>query len=291
MKKIMIGILSMGLIMSLLTGCGANGDSAEFSANKPINVITREQGSGTRGAFVELFEIEEKNADGTKKDLIMKEAGTENNTNAILSTIQNDAYAIGYISMGSMSGTVKAVKIDGVDATTANIKNGTYKVSRPFNIVIKDETNEVANDFIGYIMSKEGQDITANKYIAVNDNALPYSGNKPSGSITVGGSSSVAPLMEELIEGYKLLNASAAIQLQITDSTTGMNSTIEGAYTIGIASRELKDSEKEKLAEVQIALDGIAVIINKNNTVSDLSKDDVKKIYVGDIETWAELNK
>ena len=291
MKKIIIGVLSMVLLMSLLTGCRTNGDVAENSANKPINVITREQGSGTRGAFVELFGIEEKNADGTKKDLIMKDAGIENNTNAILSTIQNDAYAIGYISMGSMNDTVKAVKIDGADATTANVKSGTYKVSRPFNIVVKDETNEIANDFIDYILSKEGQAIAAKKYIAVNDNALPYSGNKPSGSITVGGSSSVAPLMEELIEGYKILNTGATIQLQITDSTTGVNSTIEGAYTIGMVSRELKDSEKENLKELQIALDGIAVIINKNNTVTDLSKENVKKIYVGDIETWAELNK
>ena len=289
MKKTMIAILSLGLAMSLLTGCGSNG--TEFTANKPINVTTREPGSGTRGAFVELFGIEEKNPDGTKKDLITKDAGTENNTNAILSTIQNDVYAIGYVSMGSLGDTVKTVKIDGVEATTENVKNGTYKVSRPFNIVVKDETNEVANDFIDYILSKEGQEITAKKYIAVDDHALPYSGNKPSGSLTVGGSSSVAPLMEELIEGYKLLNPNATIQLQITDSTTGVNSTIEGSYTIGMASRELKDSEKEKLTEVKIALDGIAVIINKDNAVTDLSREDVKKIYVGDIETWAELNK
>ena len=289
MKKMMIGFLLMGLVASLLTGCGSNG--TEFSANKPINVTTREPGSGTRGAFVELFGIEEKNADGTKKDLIMKDAVTENNTNAILSTIQNDAYAIGYVSMGSLSDTVKAIKIDGVEATPANVKSGAYKVSRPFNIVLKDETNEVANDFIGYILSKEGQEITAKKYIAIDDAAFAYSGNKPSGSITVGGSSSVAPLMEELIEGYKLLNPSATIQLQITDSTTGVNSTIEGSYTIGMASRELKDSEKEKLREVQIALDGIAVIINKNNAIMGLSKDDVKKIYIGDVVTWAELNQ
>jgi len=288
MKKFMVGFLLTGLVMSLLTGCGGGG--TEFSADKPINVTTREPGSGTRGAFVELFGIEEKKADGTKKDLVMKDAGTENNTNAILSTIQNDVYAIGYVSMGSMSDTVKAVKIDGVEATTANVKNGTYKVSRPFNIFTRDETNEVANDFISYILSKEGQDIAAKKYIPIDDTAPAYSGNKPSGSITVGGSSSVAPLMEELIEGYKLLNPGATIQLQITDSTTGVNSTIEGAYTIGMASRELKDSEKEKLTEMQIALDGIAVIVNKDNTITDLSKENVKKIYIGDVTTWAELN-
>ena len=289
MKKVMTGFLLVGFVMSLLAGCGGNG--AAFSANKPINVTTREPGSGTRGAFVELFGIEEKNADGTRKDLIMRDAVTENNTNAILSTIQNDVYAIGYVSMGSLSDIVKAVKIDGVEATTANVQDGTYKVSRPFNIVLKDETNEVANDFISYILSKEGQEITAKKYIAVDGAASAYSGNKPSGSITVGGSSSVAPLMEELIEGYKLLNPGATIQLQITDSTTGVNSTIEGAYTIGMASRELKDSEKEKLQEVPIALDGIAVIINKNNAVTDLSKEDVRNIYVGDIATWAELSE
>ena len=288
MKKFLVSILSAVLVMSLLAGCGGN--SREFSANKAINATTREPGSGTRGAFVELFGIEEKNADGTRKDLIMKDAGTENNTNAILSTVQNDLYAIGYVSMGSLTDIVKAAKIDGVEATTENVKNGTYKVSRPFNIVVKDDTNEIANDFISYILSKEGQEITAKKYITIDDNTPAYGGNTPSGSITVGGSSSVAPLMEELIEGYKLLNPNATIQLQITDSTTGVNSTIEGAYTIGMVSRELKDSEKEKLREVRIALDGIAVIINKNNTVTDLSKEDVKKIYTGDITTWAELN-
>lgn len=288
MKKIITGVLLLGFLMTAFTGCGSD---KGFDAGKEINVITREPGSGTRGAFIELFGLEEKQADGSKKDLIIKEANVENNTNSILTTVSNDSYAISYISMGSMNDSVKALPIDGIDATTTNVKNGTYKISRPFNIATKGEATGLAKDFIDFILSKEGQEIVGGSYIAIKDGAAAYAGNKPSGSITVGGSSSVSPLMEKLIEKYKQINPNASVQLQTSDSTTGMTKTIEGAYDIGMSSRELKDSEKAELKETQIALDGIAVIVNKQNTSTGLGKDDVKNIYLGKVATWDAVIK
>jgi len=288
MKKVVTGILLFGMLMTALTGCGNN---ADFDTGKAINAITREEGSGTRGAFIELFGLEEKQADGTKKDLISKDIGVESNTNTILSTVQNDVYAIGYVSMGSLNDNVKALQIDGVDATTANVKNGTYKISRPFNIATKGEAVGLSKDFIDFIMSKEGQEVVGKSYISIDENAVSYAGNKPSGTITVGGSSSVSPLMEKLIERYKEINPNATVQLQISDSSIGMTKTIEGAYDIGMASRELKDSEKAELKDAKIALDGIAVIVNKTNTAINLSKDDVKKIYLSETEVWNDIIK
>ena len=288
MKKLATGILLFGILTMTLAGCGNNTD---FDTGKAINAITREEGSGTRGAFIELFGLEEKLADGGRKDLISKDIGVESNTNTILSTVQNDVYAIGYVSMGSLNDSVKALQIDGVDASTANVKNGTYKISRPFNIATKGEATEVATDFIDFILSTEGQEVVGKSYIEIGEGAVPYAGNKPSGTITVGGSSSVSPLMEKLIERYKEINPNATVQLQISDSSIGMTKTIEGAYDIGMASRELKDSEKAELQEVQIALDGIAVIVNQKNTTAKLSKEDVKKIYLSEVETWKDLIK
>ena len=288
MKKAVTGILLIGMLMTALTGCGSK---SEFDTGKAINAITREEGSGTRGAFIELFGLEEKQDDGSKKDMISKDIGVESNTNTILTTVQNDVYGIGYVSMGSLNDNVKAVQIDGVDATTANVKNGTYKVSRPFNIATKGEATGLAKDFIDFIMSKEGQEVVGKKYITIDESAAPYAGNKPSGTITVGGSSSVSPLMEDLITRYKEINPNATVQLQISDSSIGMTKTIEGAYDIGMASRELKDSEKSELKDAQIALDGIAVIVNKKNTAANFSKDDVKKIYLGEAEVWNEIIK
>jgi len=288
MKKMTTGLLLSGMLMAVLTGCGNN---ADFDTGKAINAITREDGSGTRGAFIELFGLEEKQADGTKKDLISKNIGVESNTNTILTTVQNDVYAIGYVSMGSLNDNVKAVKIDGVDATTSNVKNGTYAISRPFNIATKGEATGLSKDFIDFIMSKEGQEVIGKSYISIDESAAPYAGSKPSGTITVGGSSSVSPLMEKLIERYKEVNPNATVQLQISDSSIGMTKTIEGAYDIGMASRELKDSEKAELKDTEIALDGIAVIVNKKNTATNFSKDDVKKIYLVEAEVWSGIIK
>ena len=286
MKKIATGIILLGIFATALTGCGNNGN---FDTNKAINAITREEGSGTRGAFIELFGLEEKQEDGTKKDLISKDIGVESNTNTILTTVQNDSYAIGYVSMGSLNNNVKALKIDGVDASAANVKNGTYKISRPFNIATKDEATGLTKDFIDFILSKEGQEVVANSYISIDENAAAYAGDKPDGTITVGGSSSVSPLMEKLIERYKELNPNASVQLQISDSSIGMTKTIEGAYDIGMASRELKDEELAELNNIQIALDGIAVIVNNENTISDLTADAIKNIYLCEIENWSDL--
>jgi len=286
MKKTLTGILLLGVLMTALAGCGNN---SEFNAGKAINAVTREPESGTRGAFVELFGLQETQADGTKKDMISKDIGVENNTNTILTTVKNDAHGIGYVSMGSLNDDVKALQIDGVDATAENVKNGTYKVSRPFNIATKGEVAGVTKDFIDFVMSKEGQEVTDKSYIAISENAAPYAGGKPGGTIMVGGSSSVAPLMEKLIERYKEINPNANVQLTISDSGAGMTQTINGTYDIGMASRELKPSEQAELEYTQIALDGVAVIVNKKNTVTNLSKDEVRKIYLGEAEVWSNV--
>lgn len=289
MRKAIVSILLISTMM-LLVGCG-NSNKDGFDFDRTINVITREEGSGTRGAFTELFELEERQEDGSKRDLISKEASVESNTNTILSTVQNDIYAIGYISMGSLNDDVQALEIEGVPATAENVKNGSYQISRPFHIAVKGELTGVAKDFVDFILSAEGQEVVAGSYISVGENAEPYAGNKESGNITVGGSSSVAPLMEKLIERYAELNPNASVELQISDSSIGMTQTIEGAYDIGLASRELKDSEKEELTEIQIALDGIAVIVNKENEITGLSKEDVQKIYLAQAETWSEIKE
>ena len=289
MKKIVTGIILLGILTTTLTGCGGGSNNGEFNTNKTINAITREEGSGTRGAFIELFGLEEKQDDGSKKDLISKDIGVESNTNTILTTVQNDAYAIGYVSMGSLNDNVKALKIDGVDASADNVKNGSYKISRPFNIATKGDASGLTKDFIDFILSKEGQEVVGDSYISIDGNAAAYAGDKPDGTITVGGSSSVSPLMEKLIERYQELNPNASVQLQISDSSIGMTKTIEGAYDIGMASRELKDEELAELNNLQIALDGIAVIVNNQNTTSDLSADTIKSIYLCEIENWSDL--
>ena len=270
----------------------ASAATGDFDNSEYINVVSREDGSGTRGAFIELFGIEEKQSDGTKVDMTTTDAQITNNTSVMLTTVAGDEYAIGYVSLGSLNDSVKALKIDGAEATADNNENGSYKVSRPFNIAVKkDLDNEVAKDFMAYIMSTEGQEIVSNeKYIPVSD-VEAYAGSKPSGKCVVGGSSSVSPLMEKLIEAYKKVNPNADIELQTSDSTTGMTSTIEGSYDIGMASRELKDDEASELEATVIATDGIAVIVNKANTADELSADQVKSIYVGDVTTWDEVSK
>jgi ABC-type phosphate transport system, periplasmic component len=288
MKKAIVGTLLVSMMIAL-AGCGSNKEGFDF--DRTINVITREEGSGTRGAFIELFELEEKQEDGSRRDLISKEASVESNTNTILSTVQNDVYAIGYISMGSLNDEVQALDIDGAAATPENVKNGNYQIFRPFQIATKGELSGVAKDFVDFILSAEGQEVVAGSYISIGEDAAPYAGKKESGSITVGGSSSVAPLMEKLIERYAELNPNASVELQISDSSIGMTQTIAGAYDIGMASRALKDSEKEELTDIQIALDGIAVIVNKENEMTGLSKEDVQKIYLTEVETWSEIKE
>ena len=302
--KKFIAILSVATMTAgLAVGCGSSSDSgssdsssadsksSDWDSSNDITIVSREDGSGTRGAFIELFGIEEKK-DGEKVDMTTDDAQITNSTSVMLTTVAGDDYAIGYVSLGSLNDSVKALKIDGAEATADNIENGSYKVSRPFNIAVKkDLDNEVAKDFMAYIMSTEGQEIVSNeKYIPVSD-VEAYAGSKPSGKCVVGGSSSVSPLMEKLIEAYKKVNPNADIELQTSDSTTGMTSTIEGSYDIGMASRELKDDEASELEATVIATDGIAVIVNKANTADELSADQVKSIYVGDVTTWDEVSK
>ena len=305
MKKIAAAVMMVSMVAVTAVGCGSsNGtDTKAADANQSdatsdwdetsdVTIVSREDGSGTRGAFIELFGIEEKQDDGTKVDMTTTDAQITNNTSVMLTTVADNEYAIGYVSLGSLNDSVKALKIDGAEATAENIENGSYKVSRPFNIAVKkDLNNKVAKDFMSFIMSTEGQKVVADeKYIAVAD-VKDYAGTKPSGSCVVGGSSSVSPLMEKLIEAYKAVNPNASIELQTSDSTTGMTSTIEGSYDIGMASRELKEEEAAELEPTVIATDGIAVVVNNANPLDELSADQVKDIYVGNVSTWDEITK
>ena len=295
MKKF-IAVLSIASMMAVAAvGCGSsNSDNAgsdngsdtasEWDAASAITVVSREEGSGTRVAFTELFGV----VDEDDNDMTTMDAQVTNNTSVMMTTVSENEYAIGYISLGSLDESlVKAVKIDGADATAENIENGSYKVSRPFNVAVKkDLDNAVATDFMSFIMSTEGQEVVSEEgYIPVSD-VQAYAGSAPSGSCVVGGSSSVSPLMEKLIEAYKAVNPNASIELQTSDSTTGMTSAIEGSYDIGMASRELKDEEAAELNGTVIATDGIAVIVNQENPTDDLSVDQVKSIYMGDVTTW-----
>lgn len=264
--------------------------SAADMTDSMISVISREDGSGTRGAFIELFGVEEKDADGNKVDNTTLDASITNNTAVMMTTVAGDPYAIGYISLGSLNETVKALKIDGVDATAENIKAGEYKISRPFNIATNGEVSEVTQDFINFILSEDGQAVvTDNNYIAV-DEIQEYETTQAEGKVVVAGSSSVTPVMEKLKEAYAEVNPNAEIEIQQSDSTTGMTSAIEGICDIGMASRELKDSEVEAgLTGTVIALDGIAVIVNNENPVEDMTAEQVKSIYVGEAFVWGDV--
>ena len=256
-----------------------------------IAVYSREDGSGTRGAFIELFGIEQKDESGEKIDYTTEEAVITNSTDVMLTSVSGDTYGIGYVSLGSLNDTVKAVKIDGAEATVENIKSGAYAIARPFNIATNGEVSEVAQDFINYIMSAEGQAvITENGYIG-SDDAAAFESNGATGKVVVGGSSSVSPVMEKLIEAYKAVNTGAEIELQTSDSTTGMTGAADGTLDIGMASRELKDSEVEAgLTATKIAMDGIAVVVNQENPVEDLPAETVKGIFMGEITEWDAAN-
>lgn len=281
--KLLTLAIAAVLSAGLLTSCGNQSDT--------ITVISREEGSGTRGAFVELFGIEEKDADGNKVDKTRSDAEFYSSTSVVLSSVAGDPNAIGYVSLGSLKDTVKALEIDGVAATVENVKNGTYKITRPFNIATKEDAPELAQDFIAYILSAEGQAVVeANGYISSGNNGA-YAGTKPEGSITVSGSSSISPLMEKLIEAYQKVNTGADIKLQQSDSSTGMSDVAEGKSEIGMASRELKDSERSKgLVPTVICTDGVAVIVSPENSVNGLTSEQIKKIYTGEISAWSELN-
>lgn len=319
MKKLVVGILAATMTCSMLAGC-SNGNSTDpgtsdtsktektndgadkaddtkksdkTAGKAPITVVSREDGSGTRGAFIELFGVEEKDDSGDKVDNTTEDAEITNSTSVMMTSIAGNPDAIGYISLGSLNETVKAVKIDGAEASVDNIKSSTYKVSRPFNIATKEGLSDVAQDFVDFILSKEGQDVVEESgYITVNSAAEAYAGTKPEGKIVVAGSSSVTPVMEALKEAYLAVNTGAQIEVQQSDSTTGMTSAMDGICDIGMASRELKESEVEGgLTPIQIALDGIAVIVNKENPVEELTSEQVKAIYTGETASWADVQK
>lgn len=318
MKKSAAVLLALGMAVMGLAGCSGSSNSTATTAateaaattaetttaaaettteaakdsalEGPITVISREDGSGTRGAFIELFGIEVKNDAGEKVDMTTDDAEITNSTSVMMTSVAGNTEAIGYISLGSLNDTVKAVKIDGAEATVDNIKSGTYKIARPFNIATKGEVSDVAQDFIKYIMSEDGQKVVEdNGYISQGNEGV-YESAGLSGKVVVGGSSSVTPVMEKLKEAYVALNPDVTIEVQQSDSTTGMTSAIEGVCDIGMASRDLKDSEIEKgLTGTTIAMDGIAVIVNNDSPVEELSSDSVKGIYTGEITDWADV--
>jgi len=297
-RKLLTVLMVTAMTAGLLVGCGGSsseelseGEAAAWDSSMDITIVSREDGSGTRGAFIELFGIEVKDESGEKIDMTTEEAQITNSTSVMMTTVAGDEYAIGYVSMGSLDDSVKALKIDGADATAENVKSGEYKVSRPFNIATKEDMdNAAAEDFINFILSADGQAIvTENGYIALDAEGT-FESTGAEGKVVVGGSSSVSPVMEKLIESYKALNPNAEIELQTTDSTTGMTSTIDGSYDIGMASRELKDEELAGgLVGQVIATDGIAVIVNLNNPTEDMTVDQVNTIYTGAAYTWDEV--
>ena len=295
MKKRLFKLVSTMMIGAMiLTGCGAekgNDAAGTAGASGEITVVSREDGSGTRGAFVELLGIEQKDANGNKVDMTTLDAKITNSTSVMMTTIEGDVNAIGYISLGSLNETVTAVSVDGVEATAENVANGTYAVQRPFNIAVKENVSEAAQDFINFILSAEGQAIVEKSgYIAVGEQPA-YEPANVSGKVVVAGSSSVTPVMEKLKEAYVALNPNVEIEVQQNDSSTGMQYTIDGLCDIGMASRELKDSETEAgLMPTVIAQDGIAVIVNNESGITDLSAEQIMNIYTGEVTTWEELN-
>ena len=310
-KKILAATLSLGLI---LAGCGKDQKAEEKEAETTqtaqapaedkeestessnqedydFTVVSREEGSGTRGAFIELVGLEEE-VDGSKEDMTTQEAIVQNSTNGVMQTVSQDTEAIGYISLGSLNDTVKALKIEGVEATEENIVNGTYKISRPFNLAFKEaEINDLAKDFLKFCLSEEAQALTLEEgYVPLKDTEK-YEPAKVSGTLTVAGSTSVTPLMQKMAEKYQELNPDAKIEIQSTGSSAGIEAVIDGAADIAMASRELKDEEKDKLAVEVIATDGIAVVVNPASKVEDLTMDQLKQIFKGELKNTSELGK
>ncbi|MBQ4619853.1 MAG: substrate-binding domain-containing protein [Clostridia bacterium] len=282
MKNIICTVLTVVLMMTSV-----------FAVAEEINVISREDGSGTRGAFIELFGIEQKNEAGEKIDYTTDDCDITNSTSVMMTTVAGNDCAIGYISLGSMNDTVKALMIDGAQASVENIKQGTYNVARPFNIAVMADISDAAADFVAFIMSADGQAvIEENGYIAVVESAPQFEGSKESGKIVIAGSSSVTPVMEKLAEAYMAINPNAEIELQQSDSSSGMTSALDGVCDIGMASRALKDSEIEAgLIPMTIAMDGIAVIVSNDNPVDDLTREQVRDIYMGVITQWSEIDE
>ena len=287
MKKSRLAkVLTLGLaavMMFSLASCGGGGDSA---GGEDITVGSREEGSGTRDAFTELTGVLADDVDNT-----VDTAEISNSTSVVIQSVAGNSAAIGYISLGSLDDSVKAVQVDGVDATVENVTSGDYKLQRPFNIVTNGEVGELPQDFINFIMSADGQAIIEEEgYIKINDSAEAYEPSGLEGTITLAGSTSVSPVMEVLADEYKALNSGVTIEIQQTGSGAGIQSTIEGVCDIGMASRELEDEEAaEGLTSQAIALDGIAVIVNSENSVDNLTTEQIRQIFTGEITNWADV--
>ena len=292
MKRILSFSMVAIMMVAILSGCSGNGNSKGFDTNKTISVVSREEGSGTRSAFVEIVGVLEKDAAGNEADRTYEEATIQNGTDAVMTTVAGDKYAIGYISLGSLNDTVKAAKIEGVDVTSDNVQNGSYKISRPFNVAYKGELSPLAQDFMDFILSAEGQAIIVKEgNVQVGADLPAYKGTGQEGDLVVAGSTSVTPVMEKLAEAYQELYSGVSIEIQSTGSSAGMQSAMEGTADLGMASRELKDSELVELTAEIIAVDGIAVITNKENTIEDLTIDQVKSIYIGEATEWTSVVK
>ncbi|MDR1411555.1 MAG: substrate-binding domain-containing protein [Spirochaetaceae bacterium] len=289
MNQKKIAVLALIALLSAPVFAGGKKDAGTSgAASAGIIVMSREDGSGTRSAFTELFDV----LDADRKDAITLEAEITNNTAVMMTSVAGERNAIGYISLGSLNDTVKALSIDGVTPSAGTAASGEYKITRPFYLVTKGEVKAPARDFMGFIMSRDGQDvIESNGYVRRNDTGA-FSGAMPSGRVVVAGSSSVTPVMEKLKEAYEKINPGANIEIQQSDSSTGMNAAIEGICDIGMASRELRASEIEKgLSGTVIAIDGIAVIVNKANPLGSLTRDQVKAIYLGRAGTWDTVSR
>ncbi len=295
--KILSVLAAAVLSATMFTACGSDDSSAagdasksESKGGKNITVISREDGSGTRGAFIELTGVEEKDADGNKSDKTTVDALIFKSTDVVLTQVAGDPNSIGYVSLGSINDTVKALKVDGVEPTVENVENGTYTIVRPFNIVVKDDLSDAAKDFQSYILSKEGQEVIADKYIAIDNSAAEYKATGAKGKVVVAGSSSVFPIMEKVAEEFMKVNSDITVEVQSSDSSTGVKSTIDGTCDIGMASRELKDTEtSEGVQGVEIAKDAIAMIVNNDNDIADISIDNIRKIFIGETTSWDDV--
>lgn len=289
MKKLLCGILAGTVLALSCAGCGSsdsNKDTDNSGVTGEITVVSREDGSGTRSAFTELLGI----LDDRENDATTETAEITNSTSVMITTVEGNKNAIGYVSLGSLSDTVKEVKVDDVEGNAENVKNGTYKISRPFNLAYYDgKLSKVAQDFVDFIMSSDGQEIVDKEgYISVEE-GTPYKSSGISGKVTLAGSTSVAPLMNVIADEYKKLNPDVSVEIQESGSSAGIQSAIKKAVDIGMSSRELKDDEAKSLVTKQIAMDGIAVVVNKENTIENLTSDQIKSIYLGETTTWDEV--
>ena len=291
MKKLICSVMVIALVAISLVGCGSSNNSSNDSSNGnkvtgDITVVSREDGSGTRGAFTELLGI----VDDKENDATTESAEITNSTSVMMTTVKGNDNAIGYVSLGSLSDSVKEVTVDGIKGTAENVKSGKYKISRPFNLCYYDgKLSKLAEDLINFIMSDEGQKTVYKEgYISV-ESGKPYKASGLKGKITVAGSTSVAPLMNVIADEYKKLNPGVTIEIQESGSTAGIQSATEKAVDIGMSSRELKDDEAKTLATKKIAMDGIAVIVNKNNSIDNLTSDQIKSIYLGETTSWDHI--